>query len=137
MMVRTSVASSLSIAAFLLGASRVEGYDLDPMAVEIARTNLAQAGVNGEIRLGSANLAASGSFDLAFCNISPQADIELAPEIYRALAPGGVAVLSGFESFEIGEVLGGLAALGYPVVEDRQKGNWCSVVYAKPAGGEG
>ncbi|MFN0166063.1 MAG: 50S ribosomal protein L11 methyltransferase [Bryobacteraceae bacterium] len=127
----------LSIAAFLLGASLVEGYDLDPMAVQIARNNLARVGVAGDVHLASAGDAPSGSFDLAFCNISPQADIELAPQIHRALAPGGIAVLSGFESFEVAEVLGALAALGYTVIEDCQKGNWCSVVYGKPAAGAG
>ncbi len=127
----------LSIAAFLLGASRVEGYDLDPTAVEIARNNLARVGVAGDVHLGSADLAPSDAFDLAFCNISPQADIALAPHIYRALAPGGIAVLSGFESVEAGEVLGALAVLRYHVLEDRQKGNWCSVVYTKPEGGAG
>ncbi len=127
----------LCIAASLLGASRVWGCDLDPQAVEIARANLAQAGVAGEIVLGSTTAAPTASFDLALCNISPEADIALAPELARALAPGGIAVLSGFETPELGQVLSAVAALGYPILEERQKGNWCAIAYAQASGGAG
>lgn len=127
----------LCIAASLLGAANVVGCDTDPQAVEIARANLSRAGVAGEIVLGSAAAAPAASFDLAVCNISPEADIALAPELARALAPGGVAVLSGFETPELGQVLSAVAALGYSILEERQKGNWCAIAYAQASGGAG
>jgi ribosomal protein L11 methyltransferase len=104
----------LTRAAKLLGAGKAYACDIDPVAVEIA----------GDAFVGSADAAASGAIDLAVANISAEAVIRLAPELLRALRPGGVLLASGFESHEIDAVRAALPE----AVEVRRKGNWGLIV---------
>lgn len=80
----------LAKAARLLGARRVVGCDIDPVAVEIA----------GEGFVGSADAVRSGAADIVVANISPEAIVSLAPELLRVLKPAGVLLASGFEAHE-------------------------------------
>ncbi len=104
----------LARAARLLGASRVFACDLDPIAVEIA----------GEGFIGSADAVASGIVDVAVANINPEAIIQLAPELVRALRPGGTLLASGFEVSEIEHVKSALPGAR----EVRTKRDWALVV---------
>jgi ribosomal protein L11 methyltransferase len=104
----------LARAAQLLGAGKVYACDTDPVAVEIA----------GDGFVGSADAMAAGSCDLAVANISPEAIIELAPDLVRVLRPGGMLLASGFELQEVEQVKAALA----PAREVRKKGNWALVV---------
>ncbi len=107
----------LAKAASLLGAGAVYACDTDPVAVEIA----------GQGFVGSVNAAASGSVDLITANISPEAIMELAPDLLRVLRPGGVLLASGFEVQETELVRAALP----PAREVRQKGNWALIVSQK------
>jgi ribosomal protein L11 methyltransferase len=104
----------LAKAAELLGARAVFACDIDPVAVEIA----------GRGFVGSVSAAASGSVDLVVANISPEAIVELAPDLVRVLRPGGVLLASGFEVHETGQVQAALP----PALEVRRKGNWALLV---------
>src|ERR1700733_4952853 len=70
----------LAQAAALLGAGRVYACDNDPVAVAIA----------GDGFVGSADAVATGSVDIVVANISPEAVMQLAPDLVRVLRPGGV-----------------------------------------------
>jgi len=102
----------LSRAARLLGAGRVFACDIDPDAVTVA----------GEGFIGSADAARTGIADVVVANISPEAIVQLAPDLLRALRPGGVLVASGFESHECAAVERALPA---PRAV-RRKGNWAA-----------
>jgi ribosomal protein L11 methyltransferase len=104
----------LARAARLLGASKVIACDIDPVAVEVA----------GEGFVGSVDAVASGVADLVLANISPEAIMQLAPDLMRVRRPGGVVLASGLERQEVEQVR---AALG-TAREVRQKGNWALVV---------
>jgi ribosomal protein L11 methyltransferase len=104
----------LARAARLLGAGRVYACDTDPVAVEIA----------GDGFVGSVDAVASRSCDLAVANISPEAIVELAPDLVRVLRPGGVLLASGFELHEVEQVKAAL-----PLAREvRQKGNWVLMI---------
>ncbi len=94
---------ALGIARRWRGA-RVVAADIDPVAVEVARENLringARAGRGrGMIELIQADgmhaSALSGGFDLIVANILARPLRAMAPDIIRALAPGGRLVLAG------------------------------------------
>jgi ribosomal protein L11 methyltransferase len=110
----------LSKAARLLGAAHVFACDIDPDAVAVA----------GEGFVGSADAVRSGVADVAVANISPEAIIQLGPDLRRTLRPGGVLVASGFESHEAAVVE---AALG-GVREVRRKGNWAAFIVDSGSG---
>jgi len=104
----------LGRAARLLGAARVYSCDIDPEAVAIA----------GEGFIGSVDAVRSGIADLVVANISPEAIIQMAPDLLRALRPGGVVLASGFEAHEVVLVEAALP----PAREVRRKGNWALAV---------
>jgi ribosomal protein L11 methyltransferase len=110
----------LSRAARLLGATRVFACDIDPEAVAVA----------GEGFIGSADAVRSGVADVVVANISAEAIIQLAPELLRALRPGGVLVASGFESHESDAVKAALPA-AHAV---RRKGNWAVFIVNSASG---
>jgi ribosomal protein L11 methyltransferase len=112
----------LGQAAALLGARHVYACDTDPAALEIAGQRL-PAGF-----IGSADAVRAGIADLVVANISPEAIVELAPDLWRTLRPGGVLLASGFESQELKQVKAALENC-----EFRQKGRWMLAIALKAA----
>jgi ribosomal protein L11 methyltransferase len=124
-------AGILAQAAALLGAAPVWACDIDPEAVEVARS---AAGPN--VFIGSVDAVRSGAADVIVANISPETIGRLAPELLRCLRPGGVAVVSGFERQEAAAVEAGLARCGGALCEARSKRDWALlVVRGKLVGG--
>jgi len=105
----------LAQAARLLGAARVYGCDVDPVAVEIAAGRF-----QGMNFVGSVDAVRDGAVDLAVANISPEAIAKLATDLLRALKPGGVLLASGFELQEVETVRKALPEAR----EVKTKGNW-------------
>jgi ribosomal protein L11 methyltransferase len=89
----------LAMAAAKTWRRRVVARDIDAEAVRVAARNAAANGVGGLIDLrrsvGYRGLGRAGRFDLVFANILARPLILMAGDLARALAPGGVAVLSG------------------------------------------
>jgi ribosomal protein L11 methyltransferase len=104
----------LARAAALLGAGTCFACDVDPVAVEIAGIGF----------VGSVDAVRSASVDLVVANISPEAIVQLAPDLVRVLRPGGLMLASGFELPEVDQVRAALPG----VREVREKGNWALVV---------
>jgi len=114
----------LSEAAALLGAARVIACDTDPDAVAIASERVPL------IFVGSVAAVRSAMADLAVANISPEAIVELAPDLLRTLRPGGILLVSGFETNEMEMVRAALPG----ATEIRTKGNWAlAVVHSAPS----
>jgi ribosomal protein L11 methyltransferase len=112
-------AGILAQAAALLGAGKVWACDNDPEAVEVAREN-----VGSHLFLGSVDAVRPHAAGLAVANISPEAIAQLAPDLMRCLAPGGVALVSGFERHEAEAVQAELARYGGALREARYKESW-------------
>jgi ribosomal protein L11 methyltransferase len=109
----------LAQVAALLGAAPVCACDIDPQAVEIARANAGPC-----IFTGSVDAVRSGWAAVIAANISPEAILQLAPELMRCLRADGVALLSGFESHESPAVLAELRRHGAALRAARAKGSW-------------
>ncbi len=113
----------LAIAAALLGAKPVWACDIDADAVEVARENIARAGVAVHRFAGSARSVRPGSVGLVVANINATTITNLAQELARLLAPGGGAVLSGFLVTDRETIESTLA-----LREWHTKGDWACVV---------
>jgi ribosomal protein L11 methyltransferase len=83
----------LAIAAAKLGAGRVVGVDIDPQAVDAARTNAAANGVTAAFTLPD-DLGAD-RFDVVVANILANPLRLLAPALSARVRAGGWIVLSG------------------------------------------
>lgn len=101
----------LAMAAAKVWTGEVLASDIDPVAVEVARANVAANGLAGRIRCVEAagfddpDLTAAAPFDLIFANILKGPLLALAPEIAARLAPGGAAVLSGILTDQAEEIV--------------------------------
>jgi ribosomal protein L11 methyltransferase len=125
----------LSIAAALLGASRVDGVDIEPVAVRSARENAARNGVADRVRIeeGSVGPGApfSGEYDLVLANIIARILIELAPHLAAAVKPGGALVLAGIIEPREADVAATFDALGLTRAGRGQSEDWVRLTYRK------
>ena len=121
--------------------ARCIATDIDPVAIDVARDNAAINGVElghgaGELLLAvadgmdSAMLAARAPFDLIIANILAGPLIELAPDVAKALAPGGIVVLAGLLDSQADAVAAAYEDRGV-CVSDRGSGEWPVLVLAK------
>jgi len=81
----------LAMGALLLGAKRAVGTDNDPEAITVARENAIQNGLMLELF----DHTPDEKFPLVVANILAQPLIDMAPELAKAVAPGGKLILSG------------------------------------------
>ncbi len=101
----------LAIAAAKLGARRVVGTDIDPVALRVAEENAERNGVELELLLAPPG-EVEGHFGIAVANILANTLLELAPELAARVAPGGALLLSGLLAGQEDEVRGAYAARG-------------------------
>jgi ribosomal protein L11 methyltransferase len=87
----------LALAAVRLGAASAVGLDIDPEAVEVAQSNVADQPEASRIalRVGSDPAAVDGAFDVVVANITSDVLEPMLPALAARLAPRGALVLSG------------------------------------------
>jgi ribosomal protein L11 methyltransferase len=125
----------LAIAAARTGAGVVVGVDIDRVSVRIARENavLNRAGarfVHAD-GLRHALVAASAPYELVFANILARPLVRLAPEIRRALRPGGALILSGLLRGQERLVRAAYLARGLRLVRRYHRDAWATLVLAR------
>ncbi len=125
----------LAIAAAKLGATKVFAVEYDGEAISNAEANVLANGVNEIVHVfeGDAGvfLPLIGPVDLVVANIISSVLVELLPAIHGALAPGGVAVLSGILLDEKSSMLEALQADGWLVTDEDSEDVWWSVTIAR------
>lgn len=118
----------LAIAAARLGASRVLALDIDPVAVDAARQNVARNGVEGRVEVREGTLPVAEAFDLAAVNLSSSYFIESSHLLKGALRDGGLAIASGVAEERLDEVLVALAAAGFRPDRLERKDGWVAIL---------
>lgn len=93
----------LAIAASRLGASRVDGIDIDPQAVAASRDNALLNQVDARFDLPGA--FAGETYDLVVANILTNPLKALAPLLAGKARPGGRLLLSGILAEQAGEII--------------------------------
>ncbi|MEO7371087.1 MAG: 50S ribosomal protein L11 methyltransferase [Ilumatobacteraceae bacterium] len=86
----------LSVGACLLGASHATAIDISPASVPITTANAAANGVSDLIDVSTKALQdVEGQYDIVVANILAPTLIDLAADLRRVVAPGGVLIISG------------------------------------------
>lgn len=115
--------------------ARIEASDNDPQAIFVARSNARLNGAAGRIRMRVAEGLPRGtrpaSYDLILANILADPLISLAPDMARALAPGGVAVLSGLLVRQASIVIAAYRPHGFVVAGHRRLAGWSTLTLVK------
>jgi ribosomal protein L11 methyltransferase len=122
----------LAIAAKRLGARIVHACDIDPVAVEVASENLERNSVPSTgLMCGSLDAVAGSAVDLLLCNLTADVIGEILPEIHRAMQPQGIVVFSGILDFQSRDIVTRAGQLGFVVLEEAARGEWCALVVRK------
>jgi ribosomal protein L11 methyltransferase len=123
----------LSIAAAKLGAKSVLALDLDSVAVEVAKDNVARNGVDSKVRVEQGNLLSGidGTCDVIVANILADIVIQLTPDAFRHLAPGGTFITSGIIEKYADQVYKVLTDRGFTNIEKRSQGDWVAFLARK------
>lgn len=125
----------LSICAARPGAAYCAAYDLDPVAVRVARENIAASGQTG-IVCGQSDLlsdvdTAGGKFDVVAANIVADIVIRMTPDVPRVLNDGGVLIASGIICPRREEVERVFAENGFEVFDEMLENDWCALAVCK------
>ena len=121
-------------AAAVLPGALVLASDIDQVAVDVARANVAINDLAGRVECFEAagfahpNLAQSAPFDLIFANILKGPLIELAPGMAAHLAPGGLAILSGLLVVQAETITQAYTAAGHTLQAREDIGEWSTLV---------
>ena len=124
-------------AARMLPEARILASDIDPVAVDVARVNLAVNGMEGRVDCMEAagfdhpRIARAAPFDLVFANILKGPLIELAPDMGRMIAPGGRAILSGLLVVQADSVINAYVASGFRLESRNDIGEWSALVFVR------
>lgn len=125
----------LALAAAKLGAASVVALEVDPVAVQVARKNVALNGMEERIRVFQGSLehlneieADIARFDLVLANIIASVIVQLAQGLHDALAPGGRLVASGIIVDREQEVREALLVTGLELEDVVAEGDWRTVV---------
>ena len=121
----------LSIAAAKLGATTVDALDVEPLAVDVARENVARNELTTPVRVQLGTIEPTpefaGRYDLVVANILTNVIVRLAPALVAALAPEGRLLTCGITADRAGTVRDALAAAGLTAIEHRELAGWTLV----------
>lgn len=128
----------LAIGAVKLWHRRVLATDIDAIAIEVTRENAVANETGPLVRAAVADgmqhpaIAGTAPFDLILANILAGPLTKLAPDICRAVAPGGTLVLSGLLHWQENLVLSFYRPHGLILRGIRRMNAWSALVLHKP-----
>jgi ribosomal protein L11 methyltransferase len=122
----------LAIAAKKLGASFVEGVDIEPLSVAVARENAKLNDVEIRFTEGRSIAALSpGPYDLILSNIISATLIGMAGAIAPNLTTNGRWIVSGILEANWPDVLAAARSAGLDVVEMRSEDDWVAAILGR------
>ena len=122
----------LSICASKLGAKSCNAYDIDPVAVKVAREN-AEADGCTNITVGVSDLLlgvdlSDGKYDFCVANIVADIIIRMMPDIKRYLKDGAPLILSGIISMRADEVRECVKENGFRIIREERENDWVALM---------
>lgn len=125
----------LAICAKKLGAAECKAYDIDPVAVRVARENIKDSGeenVTCDVSdlLKHVDLS-GGKYDLVCANIVADIIIRMAPDVGAYMKDDAILLASGIITERADEVVEALVLHGLRVAERLDDNGWCALVVQK------
>jgi len=124
----------LSICASKLGAKECFAYDIDPVAVKVARDNCRESGCTG-ITVGVSDLLRSVDrgerYDVCFANIVAEIIIRMLPDLGGYIKDNATVILSGIIAPSEGGVIKAAELHGYEVTDRAVENDWVALVIRK------
>ena len=122
----------LAICASKLGAEICRAYDIDPVAVRVAKENIEISGQTN-ITCEQSDLLrlvdiSDGKYDLITANIVADIIIRMAPDVEAYMNDGATLLASGIITERAEEVIAALDKCGLDVVDRIDDNGWCALV---------
>lgn len=127
----------LSICASKLGAKSCNAYDIDPVAVKVARENAKDDGCDN-ITVGVSDLLkgvdlSEGKYDFCVANIVADVIIRMLPDLDKYVKDEAPIILSGIISMRADEVRESIARNGYTVIKEIKENDWLAIMVKRSA----
>ncbi len=129
----------LAMAAAKVLPDFVLASDIDPVAVEVAQSNVVSNGLKDRVTcvvapgFDAPELANGGPYDLVFANILKGPLIGLAPDMGRNVADGGYVILSGILNEQAEDVVSVYQQNGFNLVQKGVIVDWTTLTLSKKA----
>ena len=125
----------LSIAAVKLGAKSAAAYDIDPVAVKVARENARDGGCDN-ITVGVSDLLkgvdlSGGKYDICLANIVADIILRMLPDIHSYVKEDGKIILSGIIAPRADEIRDAVKKYGYKVIKEENENDWLAMLITK------
>ncbi len=122
----------LSMCAAELGAKSCNAYDIDPVAVKVARENVKDGGYEN-ITVGVSDLLAGvdlseGKYDVCLANIVADIILRMLPDLDRYVKKDGKVILSGIISPRAEEIRDAVKKYGYRIVSEESENDWLAML---------
>ncbi|MBI2946948.1 MAG: 50S ribosomal protein L11 methyltransferase [Verrucomicrobia bacterium] len=126
----------LAIAAAKLGYEPVKAFDVDPVAVRVAKANAKRNRLLQRVSITRHDLSrlprrGSRPYDLICANLIATVLLQESGRILNRLRPGGRLVLAGILSREFSEVRRAYEAAGLKLVANKIQGEWQSGAFER------
>lgn len=118
----------LAIAASKIGAKKIVGVDLDPVAVKVAEENVALNSIkNAEILHGNLMEVVKGKADIVVANILADIVILLSKDVKKFIKENGLFISSGIILDRLDDVKTILKDVGFNIENVEILGEWCRI----------
>lgn len=127
----------LAMAAARVWPNRVIASDIDPVAVDVARSNAAANGLSDRVQCLVAagfdhdDIRTSAPFELVFANILKGPLVALAPDMAHSVKIGGYAILSGILNEQANDVVDVYARSGFNVLHREEIVDWTTLTLGR------
>ncbi|WP_284163607.1 50S ribosomal protein L11 methyltransferase [Frigidibacter sp. SD6-1] len=127
----------LAMAAAAIWDCATIASDIDPVAVDVARSNVAANGQAGRVEVVEAagfdqsDLRSRAPYDLIFANILKGPLLALAPDLAANLTVGGRAILSGILTSQADELVQKYMSFGLAPAHREDIGEWVTLELVK------
>ena len=121
----------LLIVSAKLGASKMWGLDIDPVAIKIAAQNLIHNQIDQQryhLLNGSIDSVKKKSFSIIVANIISETIISMLDSVGERLNSGGVFICSGIAEASRDVITASQKTCGFKTIELRQRENWIAMV---------
>ena len=121
-------------AAKVLPQAKILASDIDPVAVDVSRANVAINDLEGRVACMEAagfdhlQIRRAAPFDLVFANILKGPLLELAPAMAQHVAPAGHVILSGLLVVQAESIIDAYVASGFRLQSRNDLGEWSALV---------
>ncbi|MEP2348687.1 MAG: 50S ribosomal protein L11 methyltransferase, partial [Algoriphagus sp.] len=124
----------LAIMAHLLGASKVEAFDIDDWCVENGNENFDLNGLTTRMGLGTIrDVQPQGEFDIVLANINKNILLDEMALYADLVKKDGFLLLSGFYTQDIEDLTDHAKPLGLTLIAQQSKDNWAALILQKKA----